>query len=112
MQTKTLKLIVIAVILIVLATAPAMAWVANAQEANKGQAKIAEQAFIYGFPMVMNYGVFYQYFIDKSAPRYKLRSIRSRIRRRCSRYKDTASLPPTATRLTRSSAWICGQSPS
>lgn len=32
---------------------------------------IAEQAFIYGFPMVMNYGVWYQYFIDKSDPAYK-----------------------------------------
>ena len=32
---------------------------------------IAEQAFIYGFPMVMNYGVWYQYFIDKSDSAYK-----------------------------------------
>src|SRR5579872_4649710 len=32
---------------------------------------IAEQAFIYDFPMVMNYGVWYQYFIDKSDPAYK-----------------------------------------
>ena len=43
---------------------------AHAQVDN-GNAKIAEEAFIYGFPMVMNYGVFYQYFIDKSAPAYK-----------------------------------------
>jgi hypothetical protein len=33
--------------------------------------RIAEEAFIYGFPMVMNYGVFYEYFIDKSSPAYK-----------------------------------------
>jgi hypothetical protein len=33
--------------------------------------QIAEEAFIYGFPMVMNYGVFYEYFIDKSSPAYK-----------------------------------------
>src|ERR1700754_4714444 len=32
---------------------------------------VAEQAFIYGFPMVMNYGVWYQYFIDRSAPAFK-----------------------------------------
>lgn len=34
-------------------------------------AKIAEEAFTYGFPMVMNYGVLYDYFIDKSSPQYK-----------------------------------------
>ncbi|MGH7118587.1 MAG: DUF1254 domain-containing protein [Acetobacteraceae bacterium] len=34
-------------------------------------AAVAEEAFIYGFPMVMNYGVWYEYFIDKSAPAYK-----------------------------------------
>ena len=32
---------------------------------------VAEQAFIYGFPMVMNYGVWYQYFIDRSDPAFK-----------------------------------------
>src|ERR1700737_4716535 len=40
-------------------------------QVHKGEAKIAEQAFIYGFPMVMNYAVFYDYFIDKSSPGYK-----------------------------------------
>ena len=34
-------------------------------------AAIAEEAFIYGFPMVMNYGVWYEYFIDKSATAFK-----------------------------------------
>jgi len=33
--------------------------------------KIAEEAFIYGFPMVMNYAVFYEYFIDKTGAQYK-----------------------------------------
>jgi hypothetical protein len=32
---------------------------------------IAEEAFIYGLPLVMNYGVFHEYFIDKAAPAYK-----------------------------------------
>ncbi len=32
---------------------------------------ISEEAFIYGFPMVMNYGVWYAYFIDKASPAYK-----------------------------------------
>jgi hypothetical protein len=39
---------------------------------GKGEtAQIAEEAFIYGFPMVMNYAVFYDYFVDKSSPAYK-----------------------------------------
>jgi hypothetical protein len=39
---------------------------------DKGEtAQIAEEVLIYGFPMVMNYAVFYEYFIDKSAPGYK-----------------------------------------
>ncbi|MFL5284899.1 MAG: DUF1254 domain-containing protein [Rhodopila sp.] len=32
---------------------------------------IAEEAFIYGFPLVMNYSVMYEYFIDKAALQYK-----------------------------------------
>ncbi len=32
---------------------------------------IAEEAFIYGFPLVMNYGTLYEYFIDESSPAYK-----------------------------------------
>jgi hypothetical protein len=33
--------------------------------------RIAEEAFVYGFPMVMNYAVFYEYFVDKAGPQYK-----------------------------------------
>ena len=33
--------------------------------------QIAEEAFIYGFPLVMNYAVFYEYFFDKASPQYK-----------------------------------------
>lgn len=33
--------------------------------------QIAEEAFVYGFPMVMNYGTLYEYFIDKTSPQYK-----------------------------------------
>ena len=34
-------------------------------------AKISEEAFVYGFPMVMNYGVMYEMSIDKSSSQYK-----------------------------------------
>lgn len=33
--------------------------------------KIAEEAFVYGFPLVMNYGVYYESFIDKTSSQYK-----------------------------------------
>lgn len=32
---------------------------------------ISEEAFIYGFPMVMNYATLYEYAIDTSSPQYK-----------------------------------------
>src|SRR4051812_29600512 len=39
---------------------------------EKGDARqIAEEAYIYAFPLVMNYGTLYEYFIDKSSPAYK-----------------------------------------
>ncbi|HXV36293.1 MAG TPA: DUF1254 domain-containing protein [Myxococcota bacterium] len=34
-------------------------------------AQLAEEAFIYGFPMVMNYAVFYEYFVDVASAEYK-----------------------------------------
>lgn len=38
----------------------------------KGEArKIAEEAMIYAFPMVMNYAVYYEFFIDKASSQYK-----------------------------------------
>ncbi|MGH7891971.1 MAG: DUF1254 domain-containing protein, partial [Thermodesulfobacteriota bacterium] len=33
--------------------------------------QIAEQAYIYGFPMIMNYGTMYEYSIDRSSSQFK-----------------------------------------
>jgi hypothetical protein len=58
----------IALTLTVLSAQPSLAQ----DTLGKGEtAQIAEEAFIYGFPMVMNYAVFYDYFIDKSSSAYK-----------------------------------------
>ena len=46
----------------------AMPSMAHAKLAKGEIQQIAEEAFIYGFPMVMNYAMFYEYFVDKSAP--------------------------------------------
>jgi len=44
----------------------------SAAELGKGETEhMTEEAFIYGFPMVMNYAVFYGYFVDKASPEYK-----------------------------------------
>jgi hypothetical protein len=51
----------------------ALAPAAMAQEklAPGETAKIAEEAIVYGLPLVMNYGVYYEYFVDKSGPQFK-----------------------------------------
>jgi hypothetical protein len=68
MQTKTLRLVVMAFTLTMLGATPSL----SQEQLGEGETKkIAEEAFIYGFPMVMNYAVFYEYFVDKSAQAYK-----------------------------------------
>jgi uncharacterized protein (TIGR03000 family) len=42
----------------------------GSQESTNAR-EIAEEAYIYAFPMVMNYGTLFEYFIDKSSPAYK-----------------------------------------
>src|SRR5271163_2954512 len=44
---------------------------AVARDGGSQTQQIAEEAFIYGLPLVMNYAVFYQYFVDKTSPQYK-----------------------------------------
>ena len=39
--------------------------------ADPATAAIAEEAFIYGFPLVMNYGVAYEMFIDKASSQFR-----------------------------------------
>jgi hypothetical protein len=72
-----MRLIVMSFTLIALGAMPSMA---HAQ-GDKGKSKIAEEAFIYGFPMVMNYAVFYDTSSTNPPRRTRLRSIRSITRR-------------------------------
>jgi hypothetical protein len=44
---------------------------ADAQLAPAEAKAIAEEALIYGFPLVMSYGVIYESFVDKSSSQYK-----------------------------------------
>ncbi len=58
--------------------------------------QIAEEAFIYGFPMVMNYAVFYEYFIDKASPEYKAPPNQLYNTARVYTPKDTAIVTPNS----------------
>ena len=86
------RLIVVTVILAALGTMPSMA----RAQVDKGEARIAEEAFIYGFPMVMNYAVFYQYFVDKLDPSYKAPLNQIYNEANVFTYKDTAIVTPNS----------------
>lgn len=62
-----------------------------------GQVKpIAEEAFIYGFPMVMNYAVIYESFIDKASSQYKCPINQLYNTARVFTPKDTAVVTPNS----------------
>ena len=93
MRTRTLRLVVMAFTLTVLGAIPRIAYA----KLGKGETQqIAEEAFIYGFPMVMNYAVFYEYFVDKSSPEYKAPINQLYNTARVYTPKDTAVVTPNS----------------
>ena len=63
----------------------------------KGEVKaIAEEAFIYGFPMVMNYGTMYEYAIDTASSQYKAPFNRISNTARVFTPHDTAIVTPNS----------------
>ncbi|HSD09653.1 MAG TPA: DUF1254 domain-containing protein, partial [Candidatus Binatia bacterium] len=93
MQWKALRLIVIVFNLTALGAIPRTA---HGQLANGEVKQIAEEAFIYGFPIVMNYAVFYEYFVDKSAQEYKAPPNQLYNTARVYTPKDTAIVTPNS----------------
>ena len=69
---------------------------------------IAEEGFIYGLPIVMNYAVMYEFAVDSKGSQFKAPFNQILNLHRVSTYKDTAVVTPT--RLTRRSGSICGRS--
>jgi hypothetical protein len=66
-------------------------------ELAQGEAQqIAEEAFIYGFPMVMNYAVFYEYFVNTSGPEYKAPLNQLYNMARVATPQDTAIVTPNS----------------
>jgi hypothetical protein len=57
---------------------------------------IAEEAFIYGLPIVMNYAVMYEYCVDKNSGQYKAPFNQIKNEARVFTYKDTAIITPNS----------------
>ena len=57
---------------------------------------IAEEAFIYGLPIVMNYAVMHEYAVDKSGPQYKAPFNQIKNEARVFTYEDTAIITPNS----------------
>ncbi len=57
---------------------------------------IAEQGFIYGLPLVMNYAVNYEFWVDKTSDQYKCPFNQIYNEARVFTYKDTAVVTPNS----------------
>src|SRR6266496_2730577 len=57
---------------------------------------IAEEAFIYGLPIVMNYPVMHEYAVDKSGPQFKAPFNQIKNQARVFTYEDTAIITPNS----------------
>src|SRR5258708_20025437 len=57
---------------------------------------IAEEGFIYGLPIVMNYAVMYEYSVDKNSGQYKAPFNQIKNEARVYTYKDTAIITPNS----------------
>jgi hypothetical protein len=57
---------------------------------------IAEEGFIYGLPIVMNYAVMYEYSVDKDSGQYKAPFNQISNEARVFTYKDTAVITPNS----------------
>ncbi|HCQ47118.1 MAG TPA: cell envelope protein [Achromobacter sp.] len=57
---------------------------------------IAEEGYIYGLPIVMNYAIMYEYAVDKSSSQYKAPFNQIRSLHHVATYKDTAIISPNS----------------
>jgi hypothetical protein len=57
---------------------------------------IAEEGFIYGLPIVMNYAVMYEYAVDRSSGQFKAPFNQIKNEARVYTYKDTAVITPNS----------------
>lgn len=57
---------------------------------------IAEEGYIYGLPIVMNYAIMYEYAVDKNSSQYKAPFNQIRSLHHVASYKDTAIISPNS----------------
>src|SRR5438105_705759 len=94
MSTKFLKLgATVFALVAVLGTMPSMA---REKDEKSETQQIAEEAFIYGFPMVMGYGVMYEYAVDTKSDQYKAPFNKIYNTARVYTPKDTAVITPNS----------------
>src|SRR6478672_7686180 len=98
MKTKT-------IVLVVLAAVPALSAVRAADLTSAETKAIAEEGFIYSLPIVMNYGVMYEYSVDKNSGQYKAPFNQIKNEPRVFTYKDTAIVTPNSD-TPYSFAWL------
>ena len=98
MKTKTIVLAALAAVL-------ALTTVRAADLTPAETQAIAEEGFIYGLPIVMNYGVMYAYAIDKGNPEFKAPFNQIKNEARVFTYKDTAIVTPNSD-TPYSFAWL------
>jgi hypothetical protein len=83
----------------ILAALAALLSLATARAADVTPAEtkmIAEEGFIYGLPIVMNYAVMYEYSVDKNSGQYKAPFNQILNEARVFTYKDTAIITPNS----------------
>ncbi len=89
MKTKTLLAAALASVLALITV--------RAADITPAETKaIAEEGFIYGLPIVMNYAVMYEYCVDKNSGQYKAPFNHIKNEARVYTYKDTAIITPNS----------------
>ena len=79
-----------------LAALPAFTTVRAADITPAETKTIAEEGFIYGLPIVMNYAVMYEYCVDKDSGQYKAPFNQIKNEARVFTYKDTSVITPNS----------------
>jgi hypothetical protein len=89
--TRKLSLLAAALVVVLASTT------AHAADITPAETKtIAEEGFVYGLPIVMNYAVMYEYAVDKTSGQYKAPFNRIKNEARVFTYKDTAVVTPNS----------------
>src|SRR5438094_5747489 len=80
-----------------LTAALALTFTAHAADITPAETKaIAEEGFIYGLPIVMNYGVMYEYAVDKNSSQFKAPFNQLNSMHRVATPEDTAIVTPNS----------------